>query len=214
MRNAFNGRPILAKRASPVQDGLFYLREHFNNPTFQSVWPSSHRTVERLTQHLELGRAELGAELGPATGVLTQELLRGMPKSSQLITFETDQPSCVTLERRFGSDRRVQIVKKSAEYLQRQLSQRAFGPASFIISGIPFSKLGSEAATSVIHQCYNALKGGGDFVVYQCLLPGSKQENRIVNLLTDHFGEGNVELDRSLRNLPPLRIYVSRKQAL
>ena len=202
------------RKQVPVQDGLFYLREHFNNPTFQSVWPSSRRTVERLTQHLELDSAELGVELGPATGVLTRELLRGMPESSLLVMFETDEPSCDRLEMRLGSYQRLQVVRKSAEYLQSELSQRSFGPASFIISGIPFSKLGSEAAASVIRQSYNALKGGGDFVVYQCLLPGSKQENRVLNLLTDHFGEGNIELDRSLRNFPPLRIYVARKQAL
>lgn len=214
MRGASLDRPIRVKRTAAVRDGLFYMREHFLNPTFQSVWPSSHRTVERLTQHLELGSAELGVELGPATGVLTRELLSGMPESSQLITFETDEPSCDRLEMRLGSDQRLQVVRKSAEYLESELPQRSFGPASFIISGIPFSKLGSEAAASVIHQSYNALKGGGDFVVYQCLLPGSKQENRIVNLLTDHFGEGNVGLDRSLRNLPPLRVYVSRKTSL
>lgn len=192
-------------------DWLFYLRQHFTDSNFRSIWPSSKKTTARLTEKLDLKNTNLGIELGPATGILTERILKEIPSEAKLITFETNLPSCKVLKQRLGSDPRLIIINQNAKLLKQNLSANQFGDVSFILSGIPFRKIDSADTAIIIEACFNSLKPNGLLVVYQTWFPILHFNQNLMQELVKHFKAENIKTSRLLINLPPLIVYEARK---
>ena len=180
---------------------LFFKR--FLQRPFQiaSIVPSSKALVERVADKIDFDRARVIAEYGPGEGVHSREIARRMRPDCQLLLFELDQAFSRDLQRQFRGDARVHVINDNAAHLPLELRRRGIGWCDYIVSGIPFSILKIDKKRALLQQTYDALAGGGRFIIYQ-----------VTNELKQHakiFDRAKSEY--FLQNIPPMFITVFEK---
>lgn len=186
-----------------------YIRNFLRDPNIASIAPTSGFGIDRLTSHMNFGDAKAIVEYGPATGVITEELLRRMPQDGQLLAIDTNESFLKILAERLP-DRRLSIAHDSAENVDRLLAGKGLKGANYVISGIPFTMLPPDVAERIVQKTYDALVPGGKFLVYQFLKPETEKSKGIHRYLPLAFKKISREIE--LRNLPPLRIHIAEKE--
>ena len=180
---------------------LFFKR--FLQRPFQiaSIVPSSKALVERVSEKIDFKRARVIAEYGPGEGVHSREIARRMRPDAKLLLFELDPAFSRDLQRQFANDARVLVCHADAFTLPDELARRHIAPCDYILSGIPFSILEINKKRDLLQRTHDALKPGGDFIIYQ-----------VTNELKQHatfFDETKSEY--FLQNIPPMFITVFHK---
>ena len=181
---------------------LFFKR--FLQKPFQiaSIIPSSKALVERVASKMDFSQPRIIAEYGPGEGVHSRELAARMDANSQLFLFELDPAFSRDLERQFADDPRVHVINRDAATLNEELRRRGIGQCDYILSGIPFSILEIKKKRALLQDTYDALRGGGAFIIYQ-----------VTNELRQHAIDfaPDSESEYFLQNIPPMFITVFRK---
>ena len=157
--------------------------------------------VERVAGKMDLTQPRVIAEYGPGEGVHSREIARRMHRNSQLLLFELDPAFSRDLERQFAGDPRVHVLNTDAAHLPAELAKRRIEACDYILSGIPFSILEIRKKRALLQKTYEALKPGGDFIIYQ-----------VTNELKQHatfFDRAKSEY--FLQNIPPMFITVFHK---
>jgi phospholipid N-methyltransferase len=180
---------------------LFFKR--FLQRPFQiaSIVPSSKALVERVADKIDFTRARVLAEYGPGEGVHSREIARRMRSDAKLLLFELDAAFSRDLRRQFSGDPRVQVFHADAASLPDELARWRIPHCDYIVSGIPFSILEINKKRDLLQKTHDALKPGGDFIIYQ-----------VTNELKQHatfFDESESEY--VLQNIPPMFITVFHK---
>lgn len=180
---------------------LFFKR--FLQRPFQiaSIIPSSKALVERVADKIDFTRARVIAEYGPGEGVHSREIARRMRSDAKLLLFELDGAFSRDLRRQFSDDPRVQVFNADAARLPEELTRWRIPHCDYIVSGIPFSILEINKKRDLLQKTHDALKPGGDFIIYQ-----------VTNELKQHatfFDESESEY--FLQNIPPMFITVFHK---
>ena len=182
---------------------LFFKR--FLQKPFQiaSIIPSSKALVERVANKMDFSQPRIIAEYGPGEGVHSRGLVRRMDANSRLFLFELDPAFSQDLERQFADDPRVTVINRDAASLAEELQKRGIDKCDYILSGIPFSILEIKKKRALLQDTYDALKGGGAFIIYQ-----------VTNELRQHatFFD-RAESEYCLQNIPPMFITVFHKNA-
>ncbi|MBA3964021.1 MAG: hypothetical protein H0X40_19280 [Chthoniobacterales bacterium] len=180
---------------------LFFKR--FLQKPFQiaSIIPSSKALVERVAGKMDFKQPRIIAEYGPGEGVHSRELASRMDAHSRLFLFELDPAFSRDLERQFADDPRVTVINRDAASLSEELTQRGIPQCDYILSGIPFSILEIRKKRALLQDTYDALKGGGAFIIYQ-----------VTNELRQHatFFD-RAESEYCLQNIPPMFVTVFQK---
>ncbi|HEU0208239.1 MAG TPA: methyltransferase domain-containing protein [Candidatus Udaeobacter sp.] len=180
---------------------LFFKR--FLKRPFQiaSIVPSSKALVERVASKMDLAKPRVIAEYGPGEGVHSREIARRMTPDSHLLLFELDPALARTLERQFSGDPRVHVIHGDAASLPYELKRLGFTSCDYILSGIPFSILKIDKKRALLRKTYDALKPGGEFIIYQ-----------VTNELRQHATVfQSAESEYFLQNIPPMFITVFHK---
>ena len=187
----------------PLPDWLRFLSGLVFHPRqVASVCPSS-RCLERHLARLPcLRRAQLVVELGPGLGGTTRALLHAMPKDSVLLGIEIVEQFANEVRR--IPDARLRVVQGSALDLDQLLRSQRLSQPDVIVSGIPFSTMSREAASSLVRTIHAVLAAASTFVAYQV-------HPRVCELATEAFGAPQQTL--VMANVPPLRIFEWRKPA-
>jgi phospholipid N-methyltransferase len=176
---------------------VIFLQEFLKHPyQVASVFPSSRFLERRVIRLAGIGAAHIVVELGAGTGGTTRALLREMPPHAKLLVMEINPRFCALL--RGMDDARLIVHRGCAQELQSALSQHGLAAPDAIVSGIPFSTMGSSAGTQILQAVASTLAPGGRFVAYQV----SKQVDELASPL---LGCAQVEVE--LFNIPPMRIY-------
>src|SRR5205809_4581171 len=146
---------------------LFFKR--FLKRPFQiaSIVPSSKALVERVARKMDFSGPRVIAESGAGEGVHSREIARRMSPDSHLLLFELDAALSRALERQFAADPRVHVIHGDAASLPFELKRRGIPCCDYILSGIPFSILKIEKKRALLRKTYDALKPGGNFIIYQ-----------------------------------------------
>jgi len=165
-----------------------------------SLLPSSPFLEQRVVQAAALDHARVAVELGSGTGGTTRALLSAIPDDARLVAIERTEAFAEALEGL--ADDRLTVVNGCASTICSELVRHGFGQADAVVSGIPFSTLPPDLAEDIIGQIHRALRPGGRFVAYQL-------SQRVADYARPLFGEPQVE--RELRNVPPLRVFTWRK---
>jgi len=180
---------------------LNFGRTFFTAPAMLgSVIPSSRFLVRRTLDQIDWSRADLIVEYGPGLGTFTGEILRRMTPSGRLVVFETHPDFVQHLE---GSlrDPRLEVVHDSAETVKSTLTERGWGRADYVLSGVPFSLMPDRTRDSILQSTRAVLDPTGAFLVYQ-FSPSIRTHLRGV------FGD--VEWKFEARNFLPAVIYCCR----
>ncbi len=190
-------------------EALTYIKNLIRDPNIASIAPTSGFGIERLCRKMDFPNTSVVVEYGPATGVITEHVLKFLPSAAKLIAIDTNQ-KFLDILRAKTNDPRLTIVHDTAEHVEKILHSAGAEQADYVISGIPFTMLPPEVAERIVRSTYAVLKPGGKFLVYQFLKPESAKGKGIHRFLPLVFSEIHREIE--FMNLPPLRIYEAVKR--
>lgn len=184
---------------------LAYLKTLIVDKEVASVTPSSKFAVRSVCSHIDFNRVGTIVEFGPGLGVFTEFLLDRMPKNSRLIAIEKNEGFANKLAKKI-KDPRLEVRCESAEQILDFVEE---GAVDYVISGIPFSMIPPVERHRILSNTAKALKADGRFLTYQVFPPPASMDKFLRKPLEDYFEL--VSKHYEFRNIPPLRIYESRK---
>lgn len=165
-----------------------------------SAVPASARMVRRMLAPLDWHRIAVLVEYGPGTGRFTFEALKHMRSDAVLLAIETGEGFVEAL-RSNCDDRRLIVVRGTAQDVNRHLSEQGLGEADCILTGLPFSTLEAEEAEAILRESARAMSSSGVLAAYQ-------MRTAIRPLLKRHFG--NLRSSYEWWNIPPCHLYWAR----
>lgn len=185
-------------------DEVRFLSRWLKSPkTVGAIAPSGPALARRQASSLPLKPGGKYLEIGPGTGVATQEILaRGIPpRDLTLLEFSTE--FCKLLGQRHPD---VRIVQGDAYHLKKTLStcpDITQGSLSGIVSGLPLLTSPLEERLRLIEEAFDFLEPGAPFVQFSYGLKGP------VDPETDNI---SVEVSSwIIANLPPARVWIYRR---
>lgn len=182
---------------------LEFFKGFLRNPReVASVIPSSRFLTRRVLECGEVAAAKVIIELGPGTGVLTQQILARMPKDAKLIAVEINRDFAGLLEKQFP-DPRFTVFHGCATDLENALAKAGASKADLVVSGIPFSTLERGVGRATAEAARRVLSDEGRFVAYQF-------RSHVARIAEPVFGP--AETHSGFWNIPPMKIYVWRRE--
>ncbi|MFK8045503.1 MAG: class I SAM-dependent methyltransferase [Crocinitomicaceae bacterium] len=188
------------KQTKP-QSGKFLKTFFKERKQVGAVAPSSRFLVKKMCDAINFSEAKVIVELGPGTGVFTQEILNRASLDSKIFVFELNEDFCRILESKFN-DQRIILVNDSAEKLTAVLKEHQIENADAVLSSLPLTVIPEPVKSNILKASFDSLKPQGIYVQYQYSLNAKK-------LIEKQFGKLNLRF--SLINIPPAFIYVAKK---
>ncbi len=131
-----------------------------------AVVPTSRGLGRRMARLAGIDSAQLAAELGAGTGVVTRELLRALPADARLWAFEIHPPFVEHL-RATIIDRRFAVVAQSAAAIADFVEREHLPAFDVIVSALPFSLMAPEQTATILRAAGRVLRPDGRFVALQ-----------------------------------------------
>lgn len=184
---------------------FFY--EFLKNPKQIGAFCSSSKKLSfAMTQNIDLHQANNIIEIGPGTGIFTENILKCKNEKAQFFAVEINKNMANKLRKKIAN---LDIEIGSAENLPYFLNQREIAYADAIVCGIPWSLLKNyeqEKLLSIIHQ---SLKQDGYFSTFAYLLPTAssiKFRRKVFSLFKE------VRISKVVwQNFPPAVVYYCKK---
>lgn len=123
------------------------------------LMPTGKYALRRILSQIKPG-CQTVVEYGAGEGVITKEILKGLPANGKIIAIELNPDLFAELQK--IRDPRLEIWHGDVLELSASLPK-----SDIIISGIPFSLISREESEKIIRQTADALNKGGLFIVYQ-----------------------------------------------
>ena len=182
---------------------------------FQStaaIAPSSRFLAEAMVRPLAVDRAKTVVELGPGTGVMTEELLAQLPFDARLLAFEIN-PRFVRYLRTNIADPRLEVIECGAEEADVELERRGIRKVDAVLSSLGLSLLPDTLLHRMFERLIPRLADDGVFTQFQYVTRVRLQDGRAeyfdaADLLRRYFPV--VRRRMIVRNLPPAFVYDCR----
>jgi phospholipid N-methyltransferase len=186
-----------------------FLKRFIANPGLVGAFcPSSPSLCREITSHINIESAEAVVELGPGTGVITDEILARLNPQAKFVAIELDHKMYKNLRR---SRPDLTVVNDSAEHLPQIMQKQDIRLLNAVISGLPWAAFPEKMQRGILEAIVNSLSKGGYFATFayvQGLVLHAAQ--RFKKMLNDSFPE--VEVSRVVwSNLPPAIVYRCKK---
>ncbi|MBS8122330.1 class I SAM-dependent methyltransferase [Candidatus Vampirococcus lugosii] len=121
-----------------MKDNILFAKNFFKNPSRNaSLVPSSNTLSKKLINGIDFDNINYIMELGPGTGVITQEIIKNMKTDSKLILVELENSYVDMLFNRYSSYSNIFVEKNTAENMFDILSKYEFPKLDIIISSLP-----------------------------------------------------------------------------
>ena len=197
-------RARLRHQPEPMRRSVEFFKGFLRNPKeVGSVVPSSRFLARRVLDCGRVSTARVVVELGPGTGVLTREILRRMPADGKLVAVEISS-DFVDVLRATVCDPRLHVYEGCPTDLERALQAAGVECADLVVSGIPFSTLERGVGRRTLHAARRVLGEEGRFVAYQF-------RSHVRRIAEPVFGP--AETHNGFWNIPPMKIYVWKREA-
>ncbi len=184
---------------------LAYIKTFLKDRNVASVAPSSPFAVRKICSYIDFSSAQSIVEYGPATGVITKDLLKCLRSDARLYAIELNPDFAQTLRRKLR-DPRLQVFRDTVENVEQLWQENSLPQVDYVISGVPLSFFNEERRLEIIRQTHAILRPGGSFITYQV----SRVECHLRELLPHYFDV--AEEHTEWLNIPPLRILSSRSK--
>ena len=143
---------------------LAFLRAFLAHPRrVGAVLPTSRWAVRDMLDMADVHGADLVVELGAGTGVYTREILARLRPDAHLMALERD-PRLARLLTEQYQDSRVRVICDSAQNVQAHLKGAR---TELVVSGLPFTSLGSDVRQRIFSEIVDILAPGGVALVLQ-----------------------------------------------
>jgi len=186
-----------------------FLKRFLANPgLIGAILPSSPALCREIISHINIESSEAVIELGPGTGVITDEILSRINHQAKFVAIELDNKMYKTLRRNRPA---LNIVNDSAENLPEIMKNAGIKHLNTIISGLPWAAFPEKLQLGILDAIVNSLCDGGYFTTFAylqgLLLPAGQ---RFKKLLRKSFKE--VTVSRVIwTNIPPAIVYRCKK---
>lgn len=187
---------------------LFFKRFLANPGIVGALMPSSPALCREITDKINIEAAEAVVELGPGTGVITDEILAKLNPQAKFVAIELDEKLYLTLHRNRPD---LNIVNDTAENLPEIMEEADIKHLNTIVSGLPWAAFPDKLQQGILNSVVNSLCDGGYFTTFAylqgLLLPAGQ---RFKKLLKKTFREVNIS--RVVwNNFPPAIVYRCKK---
>ena len=184
-------------RRSPSPKWQF-LRGFLKHPVMVgSIIPSSRLLIERMLRPVDWDNTKLFVEYGPGVGTFTRDLLDRMSPDAKLVTIDTNSDFTKYLTKSIDDPRLIAVTGSAAD-VEQILTERGFGKADYVLSGLPFSTLPPGVGDAIAKATAKVVRPGGAFLVYQ-FTP------KVLDFIKPHF----EKIDRGFEwiNVPPATLF-------
>ncbi len=179
----------------------FFFQEFLKHPLqIGSVVPSSHFLEQRVVETADVKSARFVVELGPGVGGITKAILKAAGQDFTLLSIDIN-PNFYGFIKKIKDERLIAHLGNAID-LKEIIAGYELKEPDAVISGIPFSTIGDDCGTKILHSVFDVLKPGGRFVAYQL-------SSRVISLCKPVMGEGEVVME--LLNIPPMKVCCWRK---
>lgn len=187
-----------------MEDKLLFFSTFIEYPKeIGSIVPSSKFLIDEVLKNIDFKNAKCIVEYGAGTGRMTTEILKKARNDARILCFEINGKFYSYLNKKI-KDKRVTIIKDSAENIKSYLKKFNIQKVDYVISGLPFTNLSPEKKYIIIEKTRSTLKNNGKFVVFQFVL------NSFKKYLYKYFS--NISTKFVPLNIPPCFVYVCEKQ--
>ena len=185
-----------------LKDSSFLKEFLFRKSQVGAIAPSSKYLTKKMMNGLTLSNAKVVVELGPGTGVFTEELLNLIGPKTQLLIIEINASFYKLLKEKI-QDPRVTLVNGSAADIGFYLKKMNVKDADVIISSIPLAVLPTRLRNRVVLSARHALRSKGKYIQFQYSLQSQKMLGKVFS---------SVQIKHCLLNIPPAFIYSCIKE--
>ncbi len=163
---------------------------------------SSKFVVKTMTKdkYVHFDKAKCIVEIGAGDGPITEMILQKMRPDATLLCFEINDEFHEQLQKRFGHDKRIRIIKDDAVKLGEYIKAAGYEEADVVISAIPFVIIPSD---DIIIEAHKYMKKGSKYIQLHYSTVAKKRYERIF---------GNAEIDFVTLNVPPAFIHICEKK--
>lgn len=177
-----------------------------------SVFPSSQNLASALARPIDFRRARTVVELGPGTGVVTNEILKRLRPDGQLFAVDII-PTFIDHLRATCQDSRLTLVRGSAADLQSLLARQHVRTVDAVVSSLPITGMDHDTRTLIMHQIGKCLAPHG--IMTQCQYAGHFEIGKLQvgGFNEERFLRGffeTVSVGRVIFNLPPTLVFACR----
>ncbi|HEX5258884.1 MAG TPA: methyltransferase [Sphingomicrobium sp.] len=188
-------------RRSPSPQWQF-LRGFLKNPVMVgSIIPSSRVLIEKMLGPVDWANTRLFVEYGPGVGTFTRPVLDLLGPDAKLVTIDTN-PDFTRFLKESIDDPRLIAVTGSASDVEKILADQGFGPADYVLSGLPFSTLPPGLGEAIAEATANVIRPGGAFLVYQF-------SPKVLDFIRPHFAP--IKRGFEWINVPPATLFWAYK---
>lgn len=186
-----------------------FLKRFLANPGIVgALLPSSPALCREITSYINIESAEAVVELGPGTGVITDEILARINPQAKFVAIELDEKLYETLRQNRPY---LNLVNDSAENLPEIIKNADIKTLNAIVSGLPWAAFPEKLQLGILNAVVDSLSEGGYFTTFAylqgLLLPAGQ---RFKKLLKKSFKE--VKISRVVwNNVPPAIVYRCKK---
>jgi phospholipid N-methyltransferase len=169
-----------------------YIAAFLRDRKVAALHPSSKYVVDRVVKAMDLDRARVVVEFGPAEGVMTRRILPKLPADGILVAVELNENFVSALRK--IKDSRLRVVHGDVREIDAILRREGVASADVMISGIPFSFFNPRERHELLSKISALLTPGGRFIAYQFT-------THLIPLLKCYFKRVHTQFE--IRNLPP-----------
>ncbi len=163
--------------------------------------PSSKYLAQKMVENIDFSTVNIIVELGPGTGVFTDEIITRMSKDAHLLVFELNDLFYESLAKRIN-DPRVHIIHDSAEHIEKYLQLYQLDKADVVVSSLPLAVFSEDLRKSVLDASHRSLKPYGRYIQFQYSL----QAKKLLKALYKRVSIGFTPF-----NFPPAFVYTCEK---
>ena len=164
--------------------------------------PSSKFLTAKMLENIDFSQTSIIVELGPGTGVFTEEILKKMKPDAVLLVFELNDTMFSLLKKKI-TDERVHLIHDSAEHIEDYLEKYHLDKADVVISSLPLAVFPDELRKKVLSASHQSLKKVGKYIQFQYSLQAKK-------LLKELYSDVSIKF--TALNFPPAFIYTCLKK--
>lgn len=173
-----------------------------------AVLPSSERLAKMVCDCAQITNKKYIAELGPGTGVFTEEITKHLREDAVFFVVELNKAFVEETQRRCPQ---VKIFNDSAENLPQYVKEMGLVKLDCVICGLPWANFSSELQEKIMKGIMESLKPGGIFVTFAYLhgkmLPTGIRFRKMLKKNFSHV----MATEMLWSNVPPAFVYTATK---
>lgn len=180
-----------------------FLSQFIQHPrSIGAIIPSSPMLASAMIQRIDFDNVNCIVELGPGTGIFTEELIKRKKKNTPLILIEINERFAKTLHDQYQNEPNVHVIHGSAENVQQYVQELNITEVDVVISGLPFSSLPNKISSLILLHVQKTLSKNGLFVTFQY--------SQIKKIFLGNFFS-DIVTHKVWLNLPPAYVYTCKR---